>query len=294
MLRIYAFISLLLLAPANSFAAPANQSKSSGVAPSSRIQALATVDPEKVAAFIRDLDPSPVTELTMTVGDFRVMDLNGDGRPDLLATLDYSGRDFYNTVCIVWADGSKLRLQKLDAWNLRSLQNVAEDLDGDGRMELILPEQLTAYIGAGAMATWHAVYTLDSQSQYVERSARFRTFYEQKELPLIESKIIAAQENPEGLEPDEAKNLVQALEVERDKIYRVLGRDSRAGMSSALEWAKSGDRVSRILALGVLEDIDDPVAARALQELSQDHDPVVKAQALGALEARRQHIKRYP
>ncbi len=294
MLRIYVFISSLSLLAANASAASGNQPKSSDGPSSSRIQALAAVDHEKVAAFIRELDSSPVTELTTKVGDFRVMDLNGDGRPDLLATLDYSGRGFYNTVGVVWADGSKLRLQKLDTWNLRSLQNVAEDLDGDGRMELILPEQLTAYAGAGAMATWHAVYALDSQGQYVERSAGFRTFYEQRELPLVESKIVAAKENPEGLEPGEATNLVQALEVERDKIYRVLGRDSRAGMSSALEWAKSGDRVSRILALGVLEDIDDPVAARALHELSQDHDPLVKVQALGALEARRLHMKRYP
>jgi hypothetical protein len=259
-----------------------------------RLQSMTTAGASQVEAFLRGIDPAPVPELTLKAGDFRVVDLAGDGRPELLVALDYSGRAFYNTLAIVWANGSKFRLQKLDIWNLTSMKGVVQDLDGDGRKELVLPEQVTAYQGSGAMASWHAVYMLGNQGRYVERSANFRSFYETKELPAIESRILEAKGNPDGLEPNEATHRVQALEIERDKVLRVIGQDPKAGLSTAVDWAKSSDRVTRLLALGVLEDIDDPMAARALQNLSLDPDPMVKVQAQSAIEAQKLHLKRYP
>jgi len=266
-----------------SHAAPAISEKS---APAARIQALTQANERAVKQFLVSLLDRSKEDEFFGVGPHRVVDLDGDGVPELLVALDDSGRAFYNTLRIVWADGAGFRVQDLGSWNLASLAETVADLDGDGKMELILPQELTPYLGSRPMATWRAVYRLDKNRRYKARSESFGTFYESRELPRIAKDIEQTRTNADRLSERRVSDRILVLEIERDKLHRVLGDDPEAGLPSALEWATSSDPTRRLLAVGVLSDIRLPQAQQALKVLARDAHRDVGILAERALAAR--------
>jgi hypothetical protein len=245
------------------------------------LRALDHATPAQLEAFLRKIDAERYDDAKVGAG--KVIDRDGNGTPELLVSLDPSGRGFYNELHILYPEGQRMRTQILPVWKLESLDGVVEDLDGDARLELILPEDLTPYRGgADPLATWRAVYTLEG-GKYLERSARFRSFYEKREIPRLLHAIDEVRTVPGGKLP-EASYRVEALEIERDKIYRVEGGQPKAGLASALGWAKSSDPRERTLAAGILSDIGDPEADQALLTLSRDRDTQVATLA-GAAKA---------
>lgn len=209
------------------------------------------------------------------LGDFRVLDLDYDGRADLIATIDSSGRGFFNHLLVLHENGEQLTVQEVDVWDMESLDGAVQDLDGDGRPELLLRKNLTPYLGARPMAAWTAVFGFDGK-QLVDRSVLFTQFYDSV-LSRIDRDIAASN--------TEIRRDV--LSIERDKVLRVLGRSVDAGLTSALRLVGSEDPVRRIFALSVLSDIEGSESASALRSLSKDLDPEVSARARVADTARR-------
>ncbi len=215
-----------------------------------------------------------------TLGDFRVLDLDDDGRADLIATVDYSGRRFFNNLLILHDDGGRLTMQKIRVWNMESLDGAIQDLDGDGRVEILLRQNLTPYLGARPTAAWTAVFSFDGSS-WVDQSAAFPQLYDAQILPGIERELAASAANDSGIaRGDSQKDL---LTIERDKVLRVLGRSPAAGLDWALNLSGSEDPVRRIFALSVLADMGGPTAASALKALGKDRDPEVTSYALAAV-----------
>lgn len=220
--------------------------------------------------------------LESTVGDFRKLDLDGDGRMELLASVDYSGRGFFNTLFVVWADEEGLRYQKFETWNLESLEGVVEDLDLDGRQELLTRQLLTPYLGARPHAAWTTVRALDD-GEYVESSSRFGHFYESRILPALENKLERLGEAGDN------RLLEMATEVELAKVLWTLGRsDSEAVLHSAMQWAEEPDPVGRIFATSVLKELEVPAADRVLQRLAEDSNDEVALYAVTALKSKQQ------
>jgi len=101
----------------------------------------------------------------------------------------------------------------------------------------------------------------------VEASRDFPNFYDTEVLPQLEKEIgkdralLAAQQaKPTPRDPldEEWRETPRALAAEimaRDKILRVLGRDSTAGLAQAREWMKSPDPQLVDAADDVLTDI---------------------------------------
>jgi hypothetical protein len=73
----------------------------------------------------------------------------------------------------------------------------------------------------------------------------------------------------------ETQGRVSCLSIERDKLVRLLGRDLRAGLSSALAWSHSDDQDLRMKAIFVLGDIAGEDAQRRLEELARDPNPSI-------------------
>jgi hypothetical protein len=207
-----------------------------------------------------------------TLGDFRIIDLDQDGKPDLIATIDSSGRGFYNHILVLHDNGGHLTVQEVDVWNMRSLNGAVQDLDNDGRPELLLRKSLTPYLGGRPMATWTAVFKQDG-TQLVDQSASFPHFYEAVLSRLDDA---ASVSDAEGSERSYRKDLIS---IERDKVLRILGRSADAGLASALRWAHSEDPVYRIFALAILSELDGAEADSALKSLSSDIDPEVASRA---------------
>jgi hypothetical protein len=266
-------LSALLAAGAPRVASPAPAASPASPSMAQRIGALQHASPAEVGAFLRAIDGATFEE--GTIGDFRVLAPDRSEAPTLLVTIDPSGRGFFNELYILHPAGESVESQVVETWGLRSLAGALADLAGDGRMELIVPVALTPYrSGTDPVATWRAVFS-PSRGQYVERSADFPTFYQAGELPRIARELAQAEAALPGAFDRRPVHRVEALEIERDKIQRVLGRDPNAGLGQARQWAKSSDPVERTLAIGVLADLEDAAAQLDLAGLTHDPDAQV-------------------
>jgi hypothetical protein len=222
----------------------------------------ALVGKEQVVRYLADLSDNQ--DIDLTVGDFRKVDLNGDGRPELVATVDYSGREFYNTLMVVWQEPKGPRVQTIAVWNMKSLEGAFKDLDGDGKLEILAQELLTPYLGVRPYAVWTSVRSLVGK-EYIERSSHFRPFYENAVLP-------ALQKDLEHFRQADEKQRAEVTEVALFKVLRSIGSDTRAGLQRAVSWAGEADPLSRIYAVAVLSDIDDRTAVETLSQLAEDPD----------------------
>ena len=170
------------------------------------------------------------------IGEFTWADLQGDGKVELVATMDVNGRAFFNALFILWKDSSgKVRAQELDGWMIRDLHKVIRDLNGDGKDELIIPTVLVQYSTAGTF-TWPVVYRLENR-KYVEASRDFPGFYDDQVLPSLEKQIGDYQSKQEPGNQE----MAAALIFERDKILRMLGRNPTAGLQQAYHWMNTDD-----------------------------------------------------
>jgi hypothetical protein len=231
---------------------------------------------EAVQAFVNDLLEE--NEHPAAVGDFQFVDLNQDGVYELVASLDYTGRDFYNAVVAVLKDYDAFRTQAFPAWNVAKIQNLVADLNQDGIKELTIAEPLSDYEGAQCMAVWNRIYSWHGRA-YVDASPSFPQAYE-KRLQELEQKIATIE--AELSEPLKEQAL-SCLYLERDKIYRFLRRDPKAGLQRAVRWMKSTDPSLRRKAVRVFADIRDEESLWNLQILSRDPDPSVSQGAQRSL-----------
>src|SRR5215213_977766 len=227
-------------------------------------------DKSEVAAFLDRVSDNG--SLPSKVGDFVFVDVDADGQLELLATVDYSGRNFFNTLLIVHHNSDSFGLQTISVWNMESLENRIRDLDSDSRLELILQKPLTPYLGANPVAVWPAVYTL-AQSEYVERSADFGLWYQSEILPGLKQKPTA-----QGNAKDD-----DVSRIELAKIERVINRDRTAGLEMALGWSKDPKSIRRVFAASILGDIEEKAAEETLQQLAVDTDPDVATNARSVL-----------
>jgi hypothetical protein len=223
-------------------------------------------------------------EITSSVGDFRFLDVDSDGQIELVATVDFSGRAFFNTLYIVRQEKKKFRVQEIKVWNMFSLADAIEDIDGDGHMELITRQSLTPYLGAAPQALWKAVYSLNG-SEYEDRSAAFASYYEKSVLNQMAQKTLLVQDTEED---SFSSDIAQ---IELDKTLRITGHDPKAGLAVALAWSQDNIPMRRIFAVAVLREINDPMASEAIERLTRDPDSDVAANANIALETLRRSEK---
>src|ERR1019366_910067 len=187
--------------------------------------------------------------------EFKWVDLAGDGRCELVMMLSY-GPDV-SVLEIDWKDQAQVLT------GVASLKDGIRDLDGDGKKEIILYSYLDlAGRRADATPMWPQVYRLKGE-EYIPASKDFHEFYDLEILPELDKEIA----KPTHLEPTTDELFVAALEMQRDKILRVLGRDPNAGLEKARRWTKSDNPVMIDNAVVVLSDIGGhEEEARAAEE----------------------------
>jgi len=231
---------------------------------------------EAVEAFIRELVDSQVQA---RVCGWEFVNLNNDGVNELVASLDYSGRLFCNTLVLISKTGDVFRTQSVPAWNVTNVGDIMKDLNNDGAKELIVPQPLLDYEGAKCMATWETVYQWDGNA-FVDVSRRFPQIYKKRLQELTDSiQKIEGDPTLSGTEKD-AKASCDYLE--QDKIRRFFG-NSKAGFDRAVEWMTSDDSSLRRKAVKVFADISDDQSRAYLQILSRDLNPSVAAAAQALL-----------
>lgn len=103
-----------------------------------------------------------------------------------------------------------------------------------------------------AMPAWPTVYLLKN-GRYIEASHEFPEFYDKQVLPSIGRQILRAKART--VQETFQQRTVAVLEMERDKIVRVLGRDTAAGLRQAYQWMNSDDPQVLQCAIATFTDI---------------------------------------
>ncbi len=269
---------------------------------------------EAVRDFLRTMDFSGKTEVGMnelawskvreeykgigvygTVGALKWADVDADGVYELLVTMDYSGRVFYNNLYIVKQLEGAYRRQWIFITSTETFKEslgastAIYDLDHDGMLELILPIRIGAYRGASLTPVWTSIFKWEKYG-YVEADERFKGFYEER-LPRIEKTIVELSRG-KSEEAQDLDELLTATWVIRDKIVRLLGRDPQAGLLRAIRWTKSANWVVRENAVVVFSEIPGEEAGRYLEELAADPYVSVRLYAQGVLKKRSEKAKK--
>ena len=234
------------------------------------------------------------------VGESIWADLAGDGRYRLVVTADTTGRSFFDALDVYerGVDG-KVQVQSILGSEIHELSKVVRDLDGDGKAELIIPSRLDAQGPGGTLSPtviWPKVYRVRN-GKYVQASRDFPGFYDREVLPGLDEAIEEAPrkvavhpepELPSAGDPQFLQHRAEAcfpqrrlasVEMTRDKVLRVLGRDATAGLSKAREWVANADPCLLGDAVVVLRDIgghkDELRAAEEAQRSAMERERTV-------------------
>jgi hypothetical protein len=142
-----------------------------------------------------------------------------------------------------------------------------EDLGGDGKLELIVPTDLTGYDGAQhCIAEWPVIYGW-TRGDYRDVSGLYKHYYEEE---------LAA------LRKESASD--DCTKAEIAKIERFIGISPNAGMSDAIKWANSKNPHDSEFAVWIFADIATPAAIKYLRGMSRDSDSEKASSAKNALE----------
>ncbi len=200
-------------------------------------------DKTAVAAFVNGLgDSDPGTRLDPSrIGQFRWVDLAGDGRCELVMTVSTGPN--YAALWVYWQDHFQAIAGGAD------LKEGIKDLNGDGKKEIVVYSYLDPAGGRAALGStpvWPEVYRLQGE-RYVPASKDFPQLYDLEILPKLDKQIAKTLALQTGV--------AAALEMQRDKILRVLGRDPNAGLEKARYWATTDDPELIWDAVDVFRDI---------------------------------------
>jgi hypothetical protein len=131
------------------------------------------------------------------VGEAYFVDLDKDANLELVATVDYSGRGFFNNVVVVWQQQDKFVWSETRN-NGRSIENLSShliDANGDGRPELVLERFMDRYEGAQRVPTETIVYRWQTQG-FKDDSDAFPQYYRTNIVPDLEKKLAKASAKP--------------------------------------------------------------------------------------------------
>jgi len=135
-----------------------------------------------VETFLKEVKPFLAT-LEAHVGEYEITDLNNNGKLELLATIDVSGREIYSAVYVVQKVNNKLRISELHAsgigtsTSIGNLKSCIVDLNGDGVKEFIMPRMLAfPEYGTDPCPIIMDVYELDG-TEFRKANASFKNYY---------------------------------------------------------------------------------------------------------------------
>jgi hypothetical protein len=122
------------------------------------------------------------------LGNFRLADLNNDGQLELVVSMDFSGRGFYNMLGILTCKRKQMAFTYIDAWNINDLDQVIKDLDHDGRKELLV-NRMPHYRGADTIPGFPDIYQYDG-STLIQVDRQFKDYYLKQQLPRIQKDLV--------------------------------------------------------------------------------------------------------
>jgi len=152
----------------------------------------ATADLQKKAATLLRRVVPDLADFPLEVGEAVFADIDGDGRPELAATVDFSGRGFFNNLFVVKQVGDRYQWSDLQGkgYSIDGLKSRLVDLDGDGRKEFVMKDFIDRYEGAIRVPTQVLVYGW-KKDRFVDASGSFASYYRDRVVPALEQQVEA-------------------------------------------------------------------------------------------------------
>lgn len=159
----------------------------------------------------------------MEVSDYGFFDLDGDRKIELLAVLDFSGRGLTTCLATIRQVGSRLSVSVLDTMSdskgggqIGSLKSAIRDIDGNGRLELLVSRALShGRDRSSPAAMFDDVYKYQDGSFAIADGAH-RSFYAHVVVPKLESTIARKQAaiNAGGVSPADRTREQEELDAQ--------------------------------------------------------------------------------
>ena len=179
-----------------------------------------------VETFLKEFKPFLAT-LEAHVGEYEITDLNNNGKLELLATIDVSGREIYSAVYVVQKVNNKLRISELHASgigtssSIGNLKSCIVDLNGDGVKEFIMPRMLAfPEYGTDPCPIIMDVYDLDG-TEFRKANASFKNYYRSL-LPGLKSELEAIVQGKKLDDPSQKDLLEKKYKREIEEVNKIL------------------------------------------------------------------------
>jgi hypothetical protein len=192
----------------------------------------------------------------------------------IVASADYSGRGFCNTVLWIALGQPARELQAFDAWSVEDVSQIIQHLGQDGVPDLVIPVDWSLPLGTFCTAIKFEIYRCETAT-CADVSRQLQDFYKEKRAAYAES-IARLTASPTG--PDAWT--MPCLLMQRDWVDRHFSADRRAGFALAEEWlARNDDEQEnlRMKAIAILFDIGDQPSVDELKRLASGKDKLLAA-----------------
>lgn len=179
-------------------------------------------DAATVKEFLHQLDTRGsrmAPEIIADVREYKLLDLAGDGRVELVAVVDITGRAFFNNIEIVYSRPTGFVVRELRGFDIQSLDRSLVDLDRNGALEILVPQPLEPYQGGTIRpATLVEIYAWNGQ-EYEKASGRFPSYYSDVILPPLQRELARLEQSSEdGLTTIEREKRRQLQATYRSEI----------------------------------------------------------------------------
>jgi hypothetical protein len=242
------------------------------------------------------------------VCNYRFADLRHSGNLSLIVSIDAGGTSGCNSSDIF--DKTSSGFEYYSSWAYFSSDSDVQDVNHDGKLELILWGPITWQSDLGMECDWPMIFTWNGEG-YAEVSDQYKGYYKaylkdldeqiaavSSRMPVAQSTMIPMQlpvaggrgvpdgqstrtlvKVPVAAASSEAEaNPDSDLVCERTQVAKTeqfLGISSDTTMSAAIKDSESQDPDRRILAAIVLSFVESPEAKADLKTLANDSDPDV-------------------
>jgi hypothetical protein len=225
---------------------------------------------------------SEYEQMGVSVREYKLIDLNQDGRLELVLTLNLHTTGGTAPVRVIFAGDAMSSCQKLRGYKpYGELNNAIVDLDQDGNMEIIMADWILEYQGTRPSVEWPVIYSL-SGTTYLPEENRFIEYYRNLVTHLSQKIKQFDQDNP-LMDSDARNRKILKWLLPMDKALRVTGMNKSAGMEEAISWSISSDIEWRKIAVELLADIESEAALQLLVGMTNDPEYPIRRRIMQKL-----------